>query len=317
MFVDDIENYRILVGSKDDLTGELRDVIIHENVPGGHRRTILAYSGRMEPVSANRMRLMLFDGEMHEAGGHGSSYRRVVFDRYTLELTRSSELVRQDRESRGDREMSARQMRSVVDSLWAQIDSLRTDLASLAGEDLSLLLAGELRELDRDRVFPDTSADLRARTNRIRNYLTAKSAELGLLVDRIDSANRSIDKYGVEIQKKYSIPFACVIFVLLGVPLGLTARRGSAGIALGISLLIIVVYYLFLVGGEQLADRGIVSPVLAMWSPNLFFGLLGGYLTLRSLHEGKPIPIPDMRGLFSSLRKRRSGKAKNRRKAGS
>ncbi|MBN1433610.1 LptF/LptG family permease, partial [Candidatus Fermentibacterales bacterium] len=229
MFVEDIENHRILVGSKDDLTGELHNVIVHENVPAGGRRTILALSGRMEPVSANRMRLSLFDGEMHEAGD-GTSYRRVEFDQYTLELTRDSELVRRDRESRGDREMSAAQMRSLVDSLGRQVDSLRSELILTGSFDL-LAITGEeaARELEGGGVVQDTTDEARARINRTRNHISSRAAELRLLVDRIDSAGRSIDKFGVEIQKKYSIPFACMIFVLLGVPLGLTARRGNAG----------------------------------------------------------------------------------------
>ena len=54
-------------------------------------------------------------------------------------------------------------------------------------------------------------------------------------------------------------------------------QRGSA-VSVGVSLVFFLSYWIFLIGGEQLADRGFISPALAMWSPNLVFGLLGAYL---------------------------------------
>ena len=127
--------------------------------------------------------------------------------------------------------------------------------------------------------------------------------------DRSESAFRNASKYRVEIHKKYSIPFACIVFVFLGVPLALSIRQGSAGVALGVSLLFIVVYYLFLIGGEQLADRQLVSPFMAMWSPNIVLGALGVYLTARSLHEGNPVPVPGPREIWRRIcgRPRRCG----------
>lgn len=308
MFVDEIENYRILVGSKDDLTGELHHVVIHENIPGRPERTIVANTGKMEPISANRMRLLLSDGEMHEIADRGKTYRRLQFETYTLELTRDSELTRRDRESRGDREMSSNQMRSLIDSLSIRRTELVDSLSNTGGIYIRAVLDHNPVQISENLIFPDNSPDPMARYNRTRNRIATISANLKIIQDMIGSGNRNINKYRVEIEKKYSIPFACFIFVLLGVPLGLTSRRGSAGIALGISLLVIVVYYLFLVGGEQLADRGVISPFTAMWAPNAFFGILGGYLTLRSLHEGNPVPLPDIRNL---LRRKKSNRGNN------
>ncbi|MCK4807673.1 MAG: LptF/LptG family permease, partial [Candidatus Aegiribacteria sp.] len=129
MFVEDIENYRIIVEEKDDLTGELENVVIHERVPGMPGRTITALRGRMEPVSANRFRLVLTDGQMHELTEAGE-YRKLDFTVYTVEIVRSEELVRQDRDNRGDRELSAGQMRSLVDSLEKQVESFDDSLVS-------------------------------------------------------------------------------------------------------------------------------------------------------------------------------------------
>ena len=93
-----------------------------------------------------------------------------------------------------------------------------------------------------------------------------------------EHSGQAADAYWVEIHKKFSIPFACVVFVLLGAPLGALLRRRGAAVSVGISLAFFWTYWMFLIGGEELADRGLVPPALAMWAPNLVFGALGVYL---------------------------------------
>jgi len=95
----------------------------------------------------------------------------------------------------------------------------------------------------------------------------------------------------VEYHKKLSIPFACVVFVLVGAPLGIRSRRGGIGIGAGTGILFFLIYYLFLVGGEQLGDRGFVTPFWAMWAPNVVFGGLGLFLTLSVSREWTLAPV--------------------------
>jgi len=102
---------------------------------------------------------------------------------------------------------------------------------------------------------------------------------------RIKIKRKEISRYAVEIQKKYSIPFASVVFLFLGVPLGIKTRKGGVAVATGVSILFFVVYYVFLVGGEELADRGLMSPFLGMWFANIVFFLVGLFLTQRSVYE--------------------------------
>jgi lipopolysaccharide export system permease protein len=87
-----------------------------------------------------------------------------------------------------------------------------------------------------------------------------------------NSYSRQIDRYRVEIHKKYSIPFACIIFVLIGSPIAIRLGRSGMNTAIGLSLLVFLVYYVCLIGGEKLADREFVSPLMAMWVPNVLFG---------------------------------------------
>ena len=91
----------------------------------------------------------------------------------------------------------------------------------------------------------------------------------------IKNNEKKIAKYTVEIHKKNSIPFAAVIFVLVGAPLGILVKRSGASIGIGLSFGFFMVYYLFLIGGESAADRMIVDPWFAMWAPNIFLFPLG------------------------------------------
>src|SRR5712692_1314355 len=82
----------------------------------------------------------------------------------------------------------------------------------------------------------------------------------------------------VEIHKKFAIPCACLVFGVLGLPLGITNRRGGKSSGFSLSVVIILVYYIMLNNGEQLAVTGKVHPWLAMWTPNIILLALGIYL---------------------------------------
>lgn len=82
-------------------------------------------------------------------------------------------------------------------------------------------------------------------------------------------------RYQVEIHKKYSIAVACLIFMFFGAPLGLSIRRGGLGAAGGMALAAFMFYWITLVQGEKLADRGLLSPWVGMWMANIVMGLIG------------------------------------------
>ncbi|HYK09817.1 MAG TPA: LptF/LptG family permease [Gemmatimonadales bacterium] len=92
--------------------------------------------------------------------------------------------------------------------------------------------------------------------------------------------------YEVEIQKKLAISSACVVFALLGFPLGLRFSRGGAGLVIGVSVFVFAIYYIGLIVGEDLGDRLIVSPFFAMWSANVIFTIVGAGMLFLVRHEG-------------------------------
>jgi lipopolysaccharide export system permease protein len=99
--------------------------------------------------------------------------------------------------------------------------------------------------------------------------------DLQRLANRRDLQRRELNRYSVEIQKKYAIPIAAIVFVLIGAPIGVRFPRGGIGMVIGVSLTVFCVYYVFLIGGEELADRSFLSPFWAMWAPNVLFTAVG------------------------------------------
>ena len=85
----------------------------------------------------------------------------------------------------------------------------------------------------------------------------------------------------VQIHKIFSIPFACLVFGVLGLPLGVTNRRGGKSSGFSLSIGIILVYYVMINNGEHLAVTGRVRPLLAMWAPNLILLSIGIWLLNR------------------------------------
>ncbi|WKW13071.1 LptF/LptG family permease [Pseudogemmatithrix spongiicola] len=100
------------------------------------------------------------------------------------------------------------------------------------------------------------------------------------------SAQSQIDRYRVEIEKKFSIAASCVVFALLGAPIALRFPRGGVGLTIGVSLGVFAIYYVGLLVGESLSDRGLVDPAIAMWAANALLGVVGITLTARLGSEG-------------------------------
>ena len=82
----------------------------------------------------------------------------------------------------------------------------------------------------------------------------------------------------VEFQKRIALPFACIVFTLAGLPLGVSTTRGSKSMGLVLSLILMLVYYLAFIGGTRIAGNAQFSPFLGAWLPNLAFAVLGIFL---------------------------------------
>lgn len=96
----------------------------------------------------------------------------------------------------------------------------------------------------------------------------------------VDRENYNLAR--VEIQKKFAIPFACIVFGIVGLPLGITNRRGGKSSGFSLSIAIIVFYYVLINNGEQLAANGRISPFIGMWTADILLLALGIYLLIRA-----------------------------------
>ncbi len=91
--------------------------------------------------------------------------------------------------------------------------------------------------------------------------------------------------YEVEIQKRYAIPFTCIVFALIGVPLGIQPRRSGRSYGFILSIFILLAYYISVTISEMLAMRGTVTPLIAGWTPNILFFGLAIYLFVKTANE--------------------------------
>ncbi|HEV2722603.1 MAG TPA: LPS export ABC transporter permease LptG [Thermoanaerobaculia bacterium] len=112
----------------------------------------------------------------------------------------------------------------------------------------------------------------------------------------------------VEIHKKFAIPFACVVFGILGLPLGITNRRGGKSSGFSLSIAIILFYYILINNGEAMAQGGKVSPAVGMWTPNVILFVLGIYLLARANREAgfKSERVSIWRRIADAVRRRRA-----------
>ena len=125
---------------------------------------------------------------------------------------------------------------------------------------------------------------------RLENEKYYKNIKLAIKKEnnRIDGFQKQINKFLVEMHKKFSLPIACIVFILVGAPLGVTTRKGKFSISIGISVTFFIIYWAFLIAGENFADKGSINPVLAMWLPNIILFIIGIYFNYK-INAGEKI----------------------------
>lgn len=284
LFAQDIQGYSILVRKTFERSNDLEGVTIFDYTNRTVTTTVTAQRGTISFSPDYRKLIMdLYDGEIHELNHSDfKQYRKIRFQKHRIAMEAEGYTFQRSQESafsRGDRELSAYAMIAIVDSLKKLVSESNTQIASILKRDLDDLFSS-VRP-----AAPYNSDPLFAASNRAIIVKNTIESEYG----RIDYLNRQIHEYSVEIQKKFAIPVACIVFVLVGAPLGIMARRGTFGVAASLSLGFFLLYWSCLIGGEKLADRGFIQPWVGMWAANIIIGIIGGYLTFRTARENLSI----------------------------
>jgi lipopolysaccharide export system permease protein len=288
----------IHVRKKDDRTGRIMGVtIIQKNEPGDTApRLTTAEWGRIIPKHENNALLIeLHNGETHEfpEAEDPTKYQIIRFTQQDILLPdMEQDFQESDRTARGDREMNLTALRAAADQEAQHQEEIVTRTAQLPLE----LMAQQWKLLDPQERLPligradgfqgpHDEAFRRSKLLATRQnvMMTANKASYQEKIRRNYRAKEN--RFRVEFHKKFAIPFACLVFVLLGIPMAVTTARSGKGVSVSIALAIYLVYYLFLVGGEKLADRGLLDPFLAMWMANLSLGAIGIPIFIRTIRE--------------------------------
>lgn len=284
-FTDDIGGFNLLVQKTFRESNKLKGIFIIDNSSPVEQNILTADSGEISfSNDYSKILVDLYSGEIQQLNKQNEyeDYRKIKFTKHIVSIDAQGFGFSKSDEnalSRGDRELSADSMRNIVKKIKSDYEN---DMINTS-KDVSLL-ALDFTKIKYDTISLSLNEKvqnvmfIQVALNKVRGY-KAKIASR----KQIENANqKQIDTYQVEIDKKYSIPFACIVFVLIGAPLGVLTRRGGFGIAAGMSLGFFVLYWIFLIGGEKLADREMLSPFLSMWGANIVLGIIGLYFTIRN-----------------------------------
>jgi len=279
---------QIWVSRIDNQNAELYGIKIFE-IGGSYPRVITADSASMEYVDMGAtLMLHLKNGENHFVDPKDPErYFRIRFANQDFAVQNIDDrFERTDNKSRGNRELSIEEMLKVIEEAGKDDNELIAEFQPLIWkniDDLNLILK-------RDTILPEKLRSKKILPN-ARRYVNAVAlvkreenenlAKISRMETRREAILKRIAIHKVEIHKKISTAVACVVFALIGAPLGIIARRGGIGPGTVYSLGFFAVYWVCLIGGENLADRLIISPAISMWACNALIGTIGLFLTWR------------------------------------
>jgi lipopolysaccharide export system permease protein len=225
-------------------------------------------------------------------------YERMTFRRHTLRLDLEDMVFERSTGSRArasDRTMA-------TPAILAAVDSMETLLAETEAEIFGTLVAAvalpaepQERSPLPEAAHPDSALPAPPVEPVLARLSEAQQrAAFGQAIRDVRQAQsqvrdgrrtlvwrqQRVDRYLVEVYKKFSMAVACLVFVLIGAPLGLSIGRGGLGVIGGYALGIFLFYWVTLVQGEKLADRGILPPWFGMWIANALMLVVGAWLVV-------------------------------------
>ena len=289
-FVDMIPQYTMIVKEMDGKN--FKDVKIFSKNQKSEQTTIYANQGVLSS-DGNMITIDLIDGEIHEIDlSDYDYYRKIKFKTHQIMISMDELMLNRTSESnRTDREMRVPQMiqeieknNNLISQIYDRINKVKEEigitnpnantLAIIENEIEALKQnkmnrATEKKEFNKDVPIPalENKDYILSLTNNARQFKNEFT-----LIENYEKAN---NKFKVEIHKKFTLALACVLFTMVGAPLGILVRNGGMTIASGLSIAFFLVYYIMLIWGEQLADRNLLNPGLGSWLPNIILFISG------------------------------------------
>lgn len=310
-FNNDIDGFSIKVTSKDPVTNRLDKVYIYDHRKNkGNTDVIYADSGYMRVTpDETAMSMVLYNGysysEMSEQdpGKPEKRYpfRKDVFREQTLvvslsgfdlerteiDLFKSNSAMKNIAQLTHDIDsLNTRYIRRVDDYYGEYSNSLIYNVRNFAmrnqrkqGESLpakrtvfdARALYDSLPIIERKAVITKAISNIKSASN----YLTTQN-------ETLHNDVKFIKRYEINWNKKFTLAVACLVFFLIGAPLGAIIRKGGLGTPAVISVLFFVIWYIVSISGEKLVEEDLVSTAAGMWASTYILLPIGLFLTYKA-----------------------------------
>jgi lipopolysaccharide export system permease protein len=289
-FVDMIPQYTMIVKEIDGK--DFKDVKIFSKNQKSEQTTIYANQGSLFS-DGNMITIDLMDGEIHEIDlSDYDYYRKIKFNTHQIMISMDELMLNRTTESnRTDREMRIPQMiheikrnKVLIYQIYERIDNVKKEIGitNLNANTLESI-QDEVEKLKQKQIEISSSENELNDESIVSNLenkqhilsLTNNARQFKNEFTLIENYEKTNNKFKVEIHKKFTLALACVLFTMVGAPLGILVRNGGMTIASGLSIAFFLVYYILLIWGEQLADRNLLNPGLGSWLPNIILFISG------------------------------------------
>ena len=289
-FVDMIPQYTMIVKEMDGK--DFKDVKIFSKNQQSEQTTIYANEGSLSS-NGNMITINLVNGEIHEIDlSDYDYYRKIRFKTHQITISMDELMLNRTTESsRTDREMRVPQMideikknKLLISQIYERIEKVKTEIGITDPNANSLEnIEKEVDKLKQNKMNADIREEQYNEDVVIPNIenkqyilsLTNNARQFKNEFTLIENYEKTNNKFKVEIHKKFTLAIACILFTLVGAPLGILVRSGGMTIASGLSIAFFLIYYILLIWGEQLADRNLLNPGLGSWLPNIILFVSG------------------------------------------
>ena len=334
VFYTQIPGYNFYVESKDRDSGTLFNMMIYDVSRGfDNARVILADSGHLKSADDKaHLFLQLYNGEqfenLRENGAYSQSsqpYRSENFDLKEILLAFDANFTRMDEAGMRNQYVGKNmtQLQATIDSVGLRVDSIGAVYAKeikerpyinvtpvstrlvngKAVEEVRIPYpAASVRSYNIDSVF---YADL----HRTRNYLTGAIRRVQTIKQEyefrsfvMEEDRATIRRHGIEMHRKFTLSFACLVFFFIGAPLGAIIRKGGIGTPLVISVLLFIFYYIIDNTGFKFARDGKTAVWEGVWLSSFVLLPLGVFLTYKAMRDSAVLNGDAYKNFFRRLR---------------
>ncbi len=305
VFYDKLEGYVIKIGKKEKDDSTISNIIIYEKNYDLQDNILTAQSGVMR-ISADKhfMEFELYNGWRYEEKGNNFSintqFTRMGFKEYTKVFDLSSFKMNNTQDSlfKYDPKMlSLRQLNTAIDSLSDPEKKFSNTSQKILSPYLSFLqyhnnIAFKSNDSNRshnlkkfNNLIPDSIKGMiydraLAKINNIKTELTLAASDY-------EAQKDSLLKHQIEWNRKFTLSAACIVFFMIGAPLGSIIRKGGLGAPLVFAIIFFVIFYLFNNIGEKFAKQGVLSPFAGMWLSTGILIPIGIFLTVKAMRDSQ------------------------------